>query len=47
MHQPLFYLILLIGVVALLIFLFLPYNTFGEDVKMVKSEGLTLIKVWR
>ncbi len=45
MHQPLFYLILLIGVVALLIFLFLPYNTFGEDVKMVKSEGLTLIKI--
>lgn len=45
MYQPIFYLILLIGVVALLIFLFLPYNTFGEDLKMVKSEGLTLIKI--
>lgn len=45
MSQPLFYVILIIGVVALLIFPFLPYNTFGEDVKMVKSEGLTLIKI--
>lgn len=43
--QPLFYVILIIGVLALLIFPFLPYNTFGEDVKMVKSEGLTLIKI--
>lgn len=43
--QPLFYVILIIGVMALLIFPFLPYNTFGEDVKMVKSEGLTLIKI--
>ena len=43
--QPLFYVILMIGVGALLIFPFLPYNTFGEDVKMVKSEGLTLIKI--
>jgi len=43
--QPLFYVILLIGIIALLIFPFLPYNTFGEDVKIVKSEGLTLIKI--
>lgn len=43
--QPLFYLLLVIGVFALLIFPFVPYNTFGEDVKMVKAEGLTLIKV--
>ncbi|NUQ65606.1 MAG: ABC transporter permease subunit [Pirellulales bacterium] len=43
--QPLFYVLLVIGVVALLIFPFVPYNTFGEDVKMVKAEGLTLIKV--
>jgi len=45
MSQPLFYVILVVGVVALSIFPFLSYNTFGEDVKMVKSEGLTLIKV--
>ena len=43
--QPLFYLILAIGIFALLIFPFVPYNTFGEDIKMVKAEGLTLIKV--
>jgi ABC-type transport system involved in multi-copper enzyme maturation permease subunit len=45
MSQPLFYVLLIIGLLALLIFPFLPYNTFGEDVKMVKSEGLTLIKI--
>ncbi len=45
MGQPLFYVILAIGVVAIGIFLILPYNTFGEDVKMVKAEDLTLIKI--
>ena len=43
--QPLFYVILAIGVFALVIFPFIPYNTFGEDVKMLKAEGLTLIKL--
>jgi hypothetical protein len=43
--QPLFYLILALGITALLIFPFVPYNTFGEDVKMLKAEDLTLIKV--
>ncbi|NQT13478.1 MAG: ABC transporter permease subunit [Planctomycetes bacterium] len=43
--QPLFYVLLLIGVAALLIFPFIPYNTFGEDIKMLKAEGLTLIKI--
>lgn len=44
--QPLFYVILAGGVVLLaLIFPLLPYNTFGEDVKMLKAEGLTLIKL--
>ena len=28
-----------------MIFPFVPYNTFGEDVKMLKAEDLTLIKV--
>ena len=45
MSQPFFYVLIAIGVVLLCLFLFLPYNTFGEDVKMVKSEGLTLIKI--
>ena len=43
--QPLFYVILAIGIFALVIFPFVAYNTFGEDVKMLKAEGLTLIKV--
>ncbi len=42
--QPLFYVLLAIGIFALTIFPFLSYNTFGEDVKMLKSEGLYLIK---
>ncbi len=45
MSQPLFYVILAIGVFALLSFPFIPYNTFGDDVKMVKDQGLTLIMI--
>ena len=43
--QPLFYLLIAIGVAGLILFPFLSYNTLGEDVKMLKAEGLTLIKV--
>ena len=43
--QPLFLVLLLIGIAALLAFPFVPYNTFGEDVKVVKDSGLTLIMV--
>jgi ABC-type transport system involved in multi-copper enzyme maturation permease subunit len=45
LSQPLFYVLLLIGIFALLIFPFIPYNTFGEDIKMLKAEGLTLVKI--
>jgi ABC-type transport system involved in multi-copper enzyme maturation permease subunit len=45
MSQPLFYVLLVIGVAALLIFPVFPYFTFGEDVKMVKDTGLVLIMV--
>jgi ABC-type transport system involved in multi-copper enzyme maturation permease subunit len=45
LSQPLFYVLLAIGVFGLLIFPFVPYNTLGEDIKMVKDEGLTLIMV--
>jgi len=46
LSQPLFYVILAAGTVLLaIIFPLLPYNTFGEDVKMLKAEGLTLIKL--
>jgi ABC-type Na+ efflux pump permease subunit len=45
MSQPFFYVLIGLGVVLIFLFLILPYNTLGEDVKMVKSEGLTLIKL--
>jgi ABC-type transport system involved in multi-copper enzyme maturation permease subunit len=45
MSQPLFYLLVTIGVFGLILFPFVPYNTLGEDIKMVKDEGLTLIMV--
>jgi len=43
--QPFFLIITLIGVVALAMFEFIPYNTFGEDVKMLEDSGLHLIKI--
>lgn len=43
--QPLFYLLLGIGAVLLLAFVVIPYNTFGEDVKILKETGTELIKV--
>ena len=42
LSQPLFYVLLAIGIFAILVFPFVPYNTFGEDIKMLKAEGLTL-----
>ena len=43
--QPVFAVALMIGAVLLVTFIVIPYNTFGEDVKMLKDSGLTLIKV--
>jgi len=43
--QPIFAVSLILGAVLLLAFIVIPYNTFGEDVKMLKDSGLTLIKV--
>jgi ABC-type transport system involved in multi-copper enzyme maturation permease subunit len=45
MAQPLFFVVLALGCFALFAFIFVPYNTFGEDVKMLKDSGLTLIMV--
>jgi ABC-type transport system involved in multi-copper enzyme maturation permease subunit len=45
MAQPLFYVALALGAFSLLAFIFVPYNTFGDDVKMLKDSGLTLIMV--
>ena len=43
--QPLFLLLILIGIAALVLYVYVPYNTFGEDVKMLKTSGMTTIKV--
>jgi ABC-type transport system involved in multi-copper enzyme maturation permease subunit len=43
--QPLFGVLLFIGVCGLIAFPFIPYNTFGEDLKVLKDSGLTLIMV--
>jgi len=45
MAQPLYYVVMALGSFALLAFIYIPYNTFGEDVKMLKDSGLTLIMV--
>lgn len=43
--QPVFAVAIVAGIALLLTFIVIPYNTFGEDVKMLKDSGLTLIKV--
>jgi ABC-type transport system involved in multi-copper enzyme maturation permease subunit len=43
LSQPLFYILLVVGAVLLIVFPFVPYFTFGEDIKMVKEMGLTVI----
>lgn len=43
--QPLFFVILGIGAFLLVLFPFIPYNTFGEDIKVLKDSGLTLVMI--
>jgi ABC-type transport system involved in multi-copper enzyme maturation permease subunit len=43
--QPIYLLAVLGGMVLLLVYVYIPYNTFGEDVKMYKDSGLTTIMV--
>ncbi len=43
--SPLFAILVLMGSVALILFIWIPYNTFGEDIKMLKESGLELIRV--
>ena len=45
MAQPLYLISLILGGFLIMVFIFIPYNTFGEDVKMLKDSGLTLIMV--
>ena len=44
-NQPLFLVVLLSGVFFIMFSIWIPYNTFGEDIKMYKDSGLTLIRV--
>lgn len=41
--QPLFLVLMLVGTVAILLFEFLSFNTFGEDIKLLKDCGITTI----
>lgn len=43
--QPVFWVILALGIVGLVLFAVLPYSTFGEDVKVVQDSGVTWVKV--
>lgn len=44
--QPLFLVIMLLGVLAIMLFVFLPFNTFGEDIKLLKDCGITMIMLF-
>jgi len=44
-NQPLFLLVMIVGAVFVVASIYVPYNTFGEDIKMYKDSGLTLIRV--
>ncbi len=41
--QPLFLVLMLLGVVAICLYEFLSFNTFGEDIKLLKDCGITTI----
>jgi ABC-type transport system involved in multi-copper enzyme maturation permease subunit len=43
--QPLFQIVAVVGAIALIVVIYIPGNTFGEDVKMLKSSDVTLIKI--
>lgn len=44
--QPVYLILMVIAVVGIMLFVILPYNTFGEDIKVLKDAGLTLILVF-
>jgi ABC-type transport system involved in multi-copper enzyme maturation permease subunit len=37
--------LMILGLSLLWLFIWIPYNTFGEDIKMLKDSGLTLVMV--
>lgn len=45
LSQPLPVILMMIVALAILLFVFLPFHTFGEDIKLLKDCGITLILV--
>ncbi len=45
MAQPLYLVLLALGGVAILLFMILPFHTLGDDIKLFKDSGITLIMV--
>ncbi len=45
MAQMLYLLLLLLGIVGVVIFSIYPFNTLGDDIRMFKDSGVTLIMV--
>jgi hypothetical protein len=45
LSQPLPVILMMIAALAILLFLFMPFNTFGEDIKLLKDCGITLILI--
>lgn len=43
--QPLYAILMAAGIFLLIVFVFIPYNTFGDDIKQLKDSGLSLILV--
>ncbi len=46
MAQPLFLILIGLGFFLIGLFMYIPYHTFGEDIKVLKDSGLTLIMVF-
>ncbi len=45
MAQPLYLLLLMIGLVGILLFGIMPFNTLGEDIRLMKDSSITLLMV--
>ena len=43
--QPLFMMVVAVGAFALIAFIYIPYFSFGQDIRMLRDGGMTLIKV--
>jgi ABC-type transport system involved in multi-copper enzyme maturation permease subunit len=43
--QPIYLMAMLIGAFLLVLYIYIPYNTFGEDVKMYKDSGMMTIMI--